>query len=91
MECLLVSADWVWILSLGVVLPLVYVILVKDHAWILIVIALSGLGFKATTQYWFEQDKLLKYDASSPGWTTYEYKVAVQMRKELREVLGYDR
>lgn len=66
-------------------------VLVRVHVVIMLVLGLSALGFKVTAQYWFEQDKLSKFDASFPGWNSYEFKVAVQMRKELRDVLGYDR
>ena len=38
-----------------------------------------------------QQEKSSKFNAPSPGWNTFEYKVAVQMRKELMELLGYNR
>ncbi len=47
--------------------------------------------FKAAAYRWFEQDQLIKPDPAFPAWTTFDYKVAAQMRKELRETLGYDR
>lgn len=65
-------------------------VLVRVYASILLVSALATIGFKASQQYWFKQDTLTKFDAATPGWTRYEYEVAVQMRKELREALGYE-
>jgi hypothetical protein len=29
-------------------------------------------------------------DVSGPGWTAFECRVAVRLRKELHEALGYD-
>lgn len=62
-------------------------LLMKAHAVAMLVILLAALGFKAAEQYWFERETLLRTDASTPGWTRYEYLEAVQMRKELREIL----
>lgn len=64
-------------------------VLVYVHAFAMLVLALASLGFKVTEQYWFERDTLNKADANVPGWTRYEYQVAMQMGKELRETLGY--
>lgn len=65
-------------------------VLVRVYAAILLVSALATIGFKASQQYWFQRNTITKFDASQPGWNVYEYKVAVQMRKELRETLGYE-
>ena len=62
-------------------------LLVKSFAVAMLVIILATVGFKASEQFWFERETLLRTDASTPGWTRYEYQVAVQMRKELREIL----
>ena len=62
-------------------------LLVKSFAVAMLLIILATLGFKASEQFWFERERLLRTDASTPGWTRYEYQVAVQMRKELREIL----
>ena len=62
-------------------------LLVKSSAAAMLVIILAMLGFKAAEQYWFERETLLRTDVSTPGWTRYEYLEAVQMRKELREIL----
>ena len=66
-------------------------VLVRTYAAALLVIALGSIGFKASERYWFKRDWMSKFDPSGPGWTAYESKVAIQMRKELRETLGYDR
>ena len=65
--------------------------LVKAYAAAMLVIALASLGFKASERYWFQRDWMSKFDASGPGWNAYESKVTAQIRKELRETLGYDR
>ncbi len=66
-------------------------VLVRVYAAAMLVLALASIGFKASERYWFKQDWMSKFDVSGPGWTAYESKVAVQMGKELRETLGYDR
>jgi len=66
-------------------------VLVRAYAVGMLVIALASIGFKASERYWFRQDWMSKFDVSGPGWNAYESKVAIQMRKELRETLGYDR
>ena len=66
-------------------------VLVRVYAVALLVIALASIGFKASERYWFKRDWMSKFDVSGPGWNAYESKVAAQMRKELRETLGYDR
>jgi hypothetical protein len=65
-------------------------VLVKVFAVAMLVIALASVGFKASERYWFKQDWMSKFDVANPGWTAFESKVAVQLRKELRETLGYD-
>ncbi len=62
-------------------------LLVKAYAVAMWVILLATLAFKATEQFWFEHETLLRTDASTPGWTRYEYQVALQMRKELRDIV----
>ena len=64
--------------------------LTRVYAGTLLLAALSIPAFKASGQYWFDHDKIMRSDPSMPGWSAYEYKVAVQARKELRETLGYD-
>ena len=66
-------------------------VLVRVYAAAMLVIATASCGFKASEHYWFKQDWMSKFDASGSGWNAYESKVAVQMRKELREIIGYDR
>ncbi len=65
-------------------------VLIKVFAAAMLVIALASIGFKASERYWFKQDWMTKFDVAGPGWSAFESKVAAQMRKELRETLGYD-
>ncbi|MEI6176133.1 MAG: hypothetical protein WCS43_04505 [Verrucomicrobiota bacterium] len=65
--------------------------LVKVHAAMLLVIVIATSGFKASQHYWFQRDRISKFDAAQPGLNVYEYRVSMQMRTELREILGYDR
>jgi hypothetical protein len=67
------------------------VILVRLYAFAMLVMILATTGFKAGEQFWFERETLTKFDAALPGWTRYEYLVAVQMRKEIRGILGFER
>jgi hypothetical protein len=66
-------------------------VMVKVFAVAMLVIALASVGFKASERHWFRQDRMTKFDVAGPGWSAFESKVAAQMRKELREVMGYDR
>jgi hypothetical protein len=65
-------------------------VLMPVHATILLVLVFAIFGFRASERYWFRQDTLSKFDLASPGWTIYESRVAEQMRKELRTILGYE-
>ncbi len=52
-------------------------------------LSLSLVPFlKLAEQQWFSQDRLIKFDPAQPSWSRFEYQMAVQMRKELREILG---
>ncbi len=62
--------------------------LITVFAGTLLVAALAIPVFKASGQYWFDRDRMIKADPSMPGWTAYEARIAVQARKELREALG---
>jgi hypothetical protein len=52
---------------------------------------LAGLTplFKGAERHWFREDRLMKFDPARPGWSGYEYEIALEMRKELRGILGY--
>lgn len=63
-------------------------ILGRTLAVAMIALILAAPAFKASERYWFAQDKLCKIDPSLPAWSVYEYKVAEQQKKELREILG---
>lgn len=62
-------------------------ILVKAYVATMLVLALATIGFKTSEGYWFSREKLGKIDPGKPGWTAFEYDVAVEMRQELREIL----
>lgn len=64
-------------------------VMVKVFAVAMLVIALASIGFKSSERYWFKRDWMTKFDVAGPGWSAFESKVAAQMRKELRETLGY--
>jgi hypothetical protein len=65
-------------------------VLTPVFAGTLLIAALAIPAFKASGQYWFERDRMIKPDPSMPGWTAYGAKVAAQARKELREALGFE-
>jgi hypothetical protein len=52
---------------------------------------MAGLAplFKGAERHWFREDRLMKFDPARPGLSGYEYEIAVEMRKELRGILGY--
>ncbi len=66
----------------------VSVVLARAYAACMLLVILAVPCFKAAEQYWFERDTLMRFDATLPGWSRYEYQVAVQLRKETREILG---
>ncbi|MES2921405.1 MAG: hypothetical protein V4819_07660 [Verrucomicrobiota bacterium] len=47
--------------------------------------------FKMRAHHWSAKDLLLRPDADFPSGSTFEHRIALQLRKELRETLGYDR
>ena len=63
--------------------------LAVSSAAALAVLCLSSQGFKAAEHYWFARDELGRMDPARPGWSVYEYRVAAQLRKEMRDILGY--
>jgi hypothetical protein len=63
-------------------------LLVRNYAWMLLVLALAIPGFRAAGQYWFEREKLTKFDPRLAGWNTFEYRVAAQHRLELLQILN---
>lgn len=64
-------------------------VLVVSWAAALAVLCLASQGFKAAERYWFARDELGRMDPARPGWSVYEYRVATQLRKEMRDILGY--
>jgi len=51
--------------------------------------AASLPALRAAEQYWFERDILVKFDPDLPAWSIYQYRVALQTRKEMWEILGF--
>jgi hypothetical protein len=47
--------------------------------------------FKAMAFDWSAKDGLIRVDKDHPSGSKFEYRMASQLRKELRETLGYDR
>jgi hypothetical protein len=45
---------------------------------------------KAAERYWFRKDTLLRMDSEFPSMSPYEVRVAQQLRKETREILGLE-
>ncbi len=64
-------------------------VLVRVYLSIMLLLVGSTLAFKAAELHWFEREMLGRIDSNVPGWSRYEYEVAVQARRELKEVLGY--
>ncbi|MBC8125615.1 MAG: hypothetical protein H8M99_00500 [Gloeobacteraceae cyanobacterium ES-bin-144] len=62
----------------------------KAYAVSMLVAILSSVVFKAAEQYWFERETLMKIDPSVPAWTRNEYQISTQLRRELREILGFE-
>jgi hypothetical protein len=66
-------------------------LLVRNYAWMLLVLALAIPGFRAAGQYWFEREKLTKIDPRLAGWSVFEYRVAAENRLELQQILNAPR
>jgi hypothetical protein len=64
-------------------------VMVKVLGVSLLLLALAIPIFKAAERHWFRQDRMTKFDLTTPGWSVFESKVAAQAGKELKEILGY--
>lgn len=64
-------------------------LLIPVYATAMLMMILLVPVFKAAEQYWFEQDTFMILDPAQPGMGTYEYRVAVQLQKETRELLTF--
>jgi hypothetical protein len=64
-------------------------ILIPTYATALLLMVWWVPALIAAENYWFGQDQFTKLDPEFPGMTSFEYKVAVQLQKEIREILGY--
>jgi hypothetical protein len=62
-------------------------ILVKTFPAAMILIALSTMAFKESERSWFKRDPMNCWDSAKPGWTAYEADIALQLKKEMRELL----
>jgi len=61
--------------------------LVPVYAAAMLLLAAAALGHKAAERYWFQRDTVMRMDPAFPAVSPYEYKVARQMRAEIREIL----
>jgi hypothetical protein len=55
----------------------------------MLVLILANVGFKCAERQWFWRNALFRFDPEVPGWSRFEYQIAVQARKELLEILGF--
>lgn len=63
-------------------------LLVRNYAWMFLVLALAIPGFCVAGQYWYERDTLTKIDPHLAGWSVFESRITVQNRLELLEILN---
>ncbi|MEO5713371.1 MAG: hypothetical protein ABIT37_07765 [Luteolibacter sp.] len=54
----------------------------------MLLLALATIAFKASERSWFQRDHMLRWDSARPGWSGYEADLALQLKKEMRELLG---
>jgi hypothetical protein len=66
-------------------------VLVRVFTMAMLLLAILTIGFKAAENHWFQRETLGRVDPAKPGWSAFEHEVAAQMRRELKEILGYDR
>ena len=64
-------------------------LLVPLYATAMLVMISLAAVFSTASESWSKKDRLMNLDPAFPG-LPYEYKVAVQLQKETREVMGYD-
>jgi len=60
-------------------------------AYALGIMLLASLNpvFTASERHWNSNDRLMTLDPRYPGMTPYEYKIGVQLRKEINAILGF--
>jgi len=63
-------------------------VLLPAYATAMLMMVSLAPVYKAAGQHWFERDTLIRLDPAYPSMTRYEYEASVQMRKELRELMG---
>jgi hypothetical protein len=61
--------------------------LVPVYATAMLLMAAAALGHKTAERYWFQRDAIMRMDPAFPAMSPYEYKVARQLREEIREIL----
>jgi hypothetical protein len=64
-------------------------ILIPTYAAALLLMICWVPALIAAESYWFGKDQFTKLDPEFPGMTSFEYKLAVQLQKETREILGH--
>jgi hypothetical protein len=62
-------------------------LLIPAYALAMLVAISTVPFFRMSEQTWFARESLIKPDPQLPSWSRYEYQIAVQVRKELREIL----
>ena len=62
--------------------------LVPVYATAMLLLAVAAPCHKAAERSWFQCDTLLRMDPAFPAMSPYEYRVAKQLRQEIRAILG---
>lgn len=65
-------------------------VLIPVYASAMVVCLAAVPFYKMAEDHWFRGDTLNRFDPAMPAWSRYEYRIAVQAHKEMREVMGYD-
>lgn len=60
--------------------------LVKVYASAMFGIAMMVFGFHLSQQYWFERDEFMKPTLAEPDFPSYNYRVALQLREDMRKI-----
>jgi hypothetical protein len=61
--------------------------LIPAYATAMLLMAAAAPGHKTAERYWFQRDAIMRMDPAFPAMSPYEYKVARQLREEIREIL----
>ncbi|GAA5127996.1 hypothetical protein JIN84_07860 [Luteolibacter yonseiensis] len=63
-------------------------VLIPVYASAMALCLVAAPFYKMMENHWFLRDGMNRFDPQMPSWSRYEYRVATQVRKELREVMG---